>query len=297
MRRQSAKFMWVLVWTLLLGMRPCAGNELFDNLVQHGVQLGPAEVDKLPMPVLDERMPAEQKQRAIAALIDGRYDWEAFSRNSVVSPFVLKIGENNREAGKIGRQIDLYFVAYGPLAKLASDDYLQKQLGLAASNSDTASGGKVKLLGDEELGKRKLTTGPLPKNERWVAVESTFLGKVRINLTTRNMKSVADDSVVVATIVDPRFDSDSEYPNVWRSISTDEAGRRQMGPPEQYSGLGSYMKATKLGGSVDMLFVEYHVTFAEPEGWFHGTNLLRSKLPIVAQDMVRKFRRNLSESN
>jgi hypothetical protein len=111
------------------------------------------------------------------------------------------------------------------------------------------------------------------------------------------MKSVADDSVVVATVVDPRFDADSEYPNVWRSISADEAGRRQMGPPEKYSGLGSYMKATKLGGSGDMLFVEYHVTFAEPEGWFHGTNLLRSKLPIVAQDMVRKFRRNLSESN
>ena len=41
--------------------------------------------------------------------------------------------------------------------------------------------------------------------------------------------------------------------------------------------------------------MEYHVAFVEPQGWFHGTNLLRSKLPIVAQEMVRKFRRNLSE--
>ena len=43
------------------------------------------------------------------------------------------------------------------------------------------------------------------------------------------------------------------------------------------------------------MFIEYHVAFIEPEGWFHGTNLLRSKLPIVAQEMVRKFRRNLGE--
>jgi hypothetical protein len=37
------------------------------------------------------------------------------------------------------------------------------------------------------------------------------------------------------------------------------------------------------------------VTFIEPREWFHGTNLLRSKLPIVAQDIVRKFRRNLAK--
>jgi hypothetical protein len=281
-----------------LAERSCYGaNELLETLVNRGVQLGPQETVLLPKPALDESMPEDAKQQAITALLGGRYDWEAFARKSVVSPFVLKISENDRQAGNIGRQVDIYFVAYGPLSKLAGDDYLQKQLGIAASDSDSANGERARMLTADELAKRGLVDKQGGDDLRWVAVESTFLGKVRISITTRNVKTVTNDTVVVASTVDPRFDQDAEYPNLWRSISADEAGRRQLGPPQRYSGLASYMKATKLGGADDLLFVEYHVAFAEPEGWFNGTNLLRSKLPIVAQDMVRKFRRNLSGSN
>jgi hypothetical protein len=55
------------------------------------------------------------------------------------------------------------------------------------------------------------------------------------------------------------------------------------------------VKATRLAAPAGALFVEYHVVFLEPQGWFRGTNLLRSKLPIVAQDLVRKFRRRMNE--
>ena len=65
--------------------------------------------------------------------------------------------------------------------------------------------------------------------------------------------------------------------------------------PQPYAGLGSYVKATRLAEPAGAVFIEYHVVFAEPQGWFHGANLLRSKLPIVAQDMVRKFRRKMAE--
>jgi hypothetical protein len=273
----------------------CGANELFQTLVEQGVQLGPQETVQLPKPIVDESMDDAAKRRAIEAIINGRYDWETFARPSVVSPFVLKISENDRQAGKVGRQVDMYFVAFGPLSNLAGDDYIQKQLGIAASDSDTASGGRAKVLTREDLAKRSTAAEQASGQSKWVAVESTFLGKVRIRLTTRNVKTVTDNSVVVASIVDSSFEQDPEYPNQWRSIATDDAGRRQLGPPQPYVGLASYMKATKLGGTEDMLFIEHHVVFAEPEGWFHGTNLLRSKLPIVAQDMVRKFRRNLTK--
>ena len=81
----------------------------------------------------------------------------------------------------------------------------------------------------------------------------------------------------------------------WQSLTVDDTGKRQTGPPEPYVGLGSYAKATRLAEPAGAIFMEYHVAFVEPQGWFHGTNLLRSKLPIVAQEMVRKFRRNLGE--
>ena len=42
------------------------------------------------------------------------------------------------------------------------------------------------------------------------------------------------------------------------------------------------------------VLVEYHLVFEEPQGWFGGSNLLRSKLPLVCQDGVRKFRRRMA---
>ena len=36
------------------------------------------------------------------------------------------------------------------------------------------------------------------------------------------------------------------------------------------------------------------ILFDEPVGWFNGANLLRSKLPIVVQEGVRKFRPQLA---
>jgi hypothetical protein len=35
------------------------------------------------------------------------------------------------------------------------------------------------------------------------------------------------------------------------------------------------------------------VAFDEPTGWFNGANLLRSKLSVLVQDSVRKFRREI----
>ena len=64
-----------------------------------------------------------------------------------------------------------------------------------------------------------------------------------------------------------------------------------MGPPQPYGGAGMYLKITKLHEPAGALFVEQHIVFAEPTGWFDGANLLRSKLPLVVQSNVRDMRR------
>jgi hypothetical protein len=37
-----------------------------------------------------------------------------------------------------------------------------------------------------------------------------------------------------------------------------------------------------------------HAAFAEPEGWFQGAPILRSKLSVAAQDQIRALRRSLT---
>jgi hypothetical protein len=289
----------VLIRLIFFGMlvtRPCvASNAIYEALIQKGVELAPDETIKLPRPVLEDGMDQLHQQRGIETLLGGKYDWETFTRKAVVGPFVLKITDDGRELGRIGRRVDLYFVTYGSLDALGGDNYLQEQLNLTAAGEQGTEGGHAKMLSAEELGKRGLPASQKADDPRWVAVESTLLNKVRINLTTRNSKTVTGDSVLIVSVVDPRFVDDAEYPNRWRPISSDDAGRRQIGSPQPYTGLGSYVKGTRLVSPAGAIFVEYHVAFAEPQGWFHGANLLRSKLPIVAQDMVRRFRRSTSE--
>jgi hypothetical protein len=273
----------------------CARNEIFDALISQGVTVGPEETITLPPPLLRDGLSAAAKRQAIEQLIADRYSWERFTRQSVVSPFMLKIEDSERAAGRTGRRVDIYFVAYGSLDKLGSEDYLNEQLNLAAAESKNDEEDNVHVLNNEDLAPRGLPLQRMPDDPRWVAVESTLLGKVRISLTTKNVKTQSADSVLIASTVDSRFDRDAEFPNLWRSIVVDDYGRRQLGPPQPYTGLGSYVKATQLDEPTGAMFMEYHVAFAEPEGWFHGANLLRSKLPIAVQNMVRTLRRNLNK--
>jgi hypothetical protein len=277
---------------ILTSGRAFSENEIFDALTQRGLEIAPQEVVKLSQPILADDAPPEQRN-AIQILTADRYDWETFTRNSINSPFLLKINGGENDSNRVGRQVDLYFIAYGPLGKLKSDNYLQEQLGIASSESHSGESGSARVLTGDDIKKRGLLTAT-NEDERWVAVESAFLGKVRINLTTHNQRTSTADSVLLASVADPRFNRDPEFPNMWRPIVVDDAGNRQLGPPQPYASLGSYMKATQLTEPPGALFIEYHVVFAEPHDWFHGANLLRSKLPIVAQDMVRKIRRNLN---
>jgi hypothetical protein len=272
-----------------------AANPIYDALTGSGVKISAQDTLQLPKPALPDGLTPQQSRQTIETLLAGKYDWETFTRKAVVSPFLLKISEGTAESGPIVRRIDLYFVAYGALDSLKGEDYLNKQLNLTGSGNQSDSNGQVHLLKADELQKRNITAGGNPADPRWIAVTSTLLGKVRIGLTTQNIKTEGKDSLIIASVADPRFERDPEYPTSWRSITVDDAGQRQVGPPQPYAGLGSYVKATRLGEPAGAMFIEYHVAFIEPQGWFHGTNLLRSKLPIVAQEMVRRFRRKLGE--
>ena len=270
-------------------------NAIYEALVGPGVKVSPTDTLTLPKPLLPDELPPDQVRPAIESVVGEKYDWDTFSRKSIVSPFLLKISEGTAESGPVTRRVDIYFIAHGSLDVLKQEDYLTRQLNLAGNSDQTDSSGKARLLTADDLRKRKIETITKPAAPRWIAVNSKLLGKVLINLTTQNIKSEGKDSILIASIADPRFKGDAEFPNSWQSLTTDDTGKRQVGPAEPYAGLASYAKATRIADPPGAIFMEYHVVFIEPQGWFNGTNLLRSKLPIVAQEMVRRFRRNLGE--
>jgi hypothetical protein len=244
---------------------------------------------------LPDRLDASAQRRQIESILDGRHAWDVFSRRSVVAPLLLKISDDKAGENRVGRRVDLWFVAYGELKSLSNDEFLTRQIGIANTESDSESGSSVKLLTTADVAKRGIVLSGGVDDPRFVATNSTLLDRVHLAVTTRNQKSTTAESVSIASILDDRFASDREFPNSWQAITRDNAGQRQLGAPRPYVGMGSYVKATRLREPAGALFVEYHLAFAEPKEWFQGTNLLRSKLPIVAQDAVRKYRRSLEE--
>lgn len=270
-----------------------AANPLYEALRSAGIEIAPNEVLRLPEPTLADGLTAAQQRQAIEALLGGRYSWGEFTRRAVVAPLLLKISDR-ANAESIGRRVDLWFVAYGDLRRLSQDAFLSEQFRLAEDdNANDRS--VVKQLQETELSQRDLAPPTQAEDPRYVAAEITLLDRVRVSATTRSVKIETADSVLVASLLDPHFADDAQYPNRWRPITRDDQGRRHLGVPQPYTGLGSYAKATRLVEPSGALFLEYHVAFAEPNGWFQGANLLRSKLPIVAQDAVRSFRRSLEK--
>jgi len=119
--------------------------------------------------------------------------------------------------------------------------------------------------------------------------------RVSVSGTMHAMLTRSSDSVVLAAISDPRFAMDAKFPNTLRPIRRDESGQISTGSAQPYSGAAWYCKATRLAKPAGAVLIEYHLVFDEPMAWFNGANLLRSKLPLLVQDGVRKFRRRFAE--
>ena len=110
---------------VLLGRAVAAGpNEILRTLLTVGVPLADGQAVKLPQPTLADGMTAAEQRQQIETIAEGRNSWEDLTRRSVVAPFILKnLAGRSRSAE--GRRVDLWFVAYGSLDTLASDDFLR----------------------------------------------------------------------------------------------------------------------------------------------------------------------------
>lgn len=257
-------------------------NPLYKSLTAKGLAVG-GDTHKFPAPTMPDGLTAADQTKVVKKLIDGDYDYENFTRDSVVGPNKttirdLTVGDKKTTA----RAVDVWFVVHGDFKLLNDDKFLDKMVG-----SNKGAGGAGGELKAPDLMKRNIAV-PKGGNEGYGFVEFDFLDKVRLKATGHAFWSRGAESVVAAAEIDPRFAKDAQFPNEWRAITKD--GGVKLGDPNVWAGAAMYLKITKLQEPAGALFVEQHVIFDEPAGWFGGENLLRSKLPIAVQKSVRDMR-------
>lgn len=264
---------------------------LLRPLTQRGVLFPEGHYQKLAPPSMQDGWDTQTQRKEVTKLA-GRHGWEAFVRDSAVAPFTLELAYiRDGDGNRIGHVVDLWFVAHGTLASL-ENERLADGLFEEGDGSPDADRPQIRVLDQEELAR----VGIAELNgdsEKYIFAEFPLLHRVQARGVAHVRRCVGDDSLVVAWELVPRFRDAESVTNSWHSIDADSLGNRSVGELRPYEGYGGYIKVTRLAEPAGALWIEAHVVFHEPEGWFRGSNALRSKMPLAIQDSVRAFRRQL----
>ena len=293
------------VLTMLL-FNPVAAEDLLRRLTTIGVAAADQTTAVLPVPSLvdtDGALLTGDEAKAAFDQIAGHHG-DRFTRNSVVAPIDTRIESLEDTSGQtIGHRLRVTFVVHAPLEDFRDTETLQSLLGDAdrerdGEQDDLESTRAEKLPGDP--------LGVLDDDSTFARVQFSLLGRVVVRGVARVQRQSADQSVLVAWIIDPRLTEAQPPQNVWLPIERTARGEKRLGDPVGYRGAAGWLAITPLPGddsasvsasvsaSISASVVQSYLVLAEPEGWFNGSRQLRSKLPLIVQDRVRDLRRRLS---
>jgi hypothetical protein len=281
----------VLLAAGIVAAAPHAENPVYHEVTRVGVSLGGKEPFRLPQPTMADGLDAKTQEKLLSEIAGRAYPLPRFLKNSAVSPHVLKQSELSGDATGRGREISVWFVAYGDLDQFFDKRFRDQMLSSDDDPDLSSQGGS--------LDAAQLKARDIPWKEADREVESYSHGamslwkRVKVAATVRTFSSRTDDSVIFAAMIDPRFADDREFPNRWWSLTKSATGVLETGKPNPYGGMGTYLKATRLASPAGALLVEWRIVFSEPEGWFGGANQLGAKVPAIVQSRVRSMRREL----
>ncbi len=272
-----------------------AVNTIYNQLIQQGVPFGGA-FRKIRPPTLTDGMTAAQQQQAIQPVLQKKpgapLTYAAFTLNNLNSKYVLLIDDLTPPFGganQPGHSIDLWFVVWGQLATITDPNFLKQQFQPDPND-------RIDVVQQADLPANLVPQKIAGGGEWWVHGQFMLLSndkRAQVRGTAHTMETTNQDSGTLGAIVDQRFNQNPKFQNEWRPVTGINGGVVQLGPPQLYVSSGGYVKVTKLVQPAGALLVEYHMVYDEPNGWFGGKNLLRSKLFTKTEDDVRAFRKKV----
>jgi hypothetical protein len=286
----------VVVFSALGADPHLEANALYRELREKGIAVSAEQRVPLPEPTIADGLDGPALRAKLTAIPGRHIPVEELLRNSIVAGLVVSFRDIESQNPKLPvHGCDVWFVAYGELEPLVKPEFMDD---LMRSQQKDA---KIHVLSPAELGDRKIvvaaTAEKTEQPERYVNSAFPVLDRVQLSATSRTLMSRTADSLVFATVLDSRFTGDKDFPNRWRSMKKLPGNKTELGPPQPYDGSAAYLKVTRLADPKGALLVEYHLVFVEPQEWFGGANLLRSKLPVLIQTQVRAFRKQLAAAS
>ncbi|MCC9600006.1 hypothetical protein LOC67_05485 [Stieleria sp. JC731] len=249
------------------------------------LSIGGVEV-QLPEPTLDGSEDAERQTEKLKSKIGG-LSIRQFTRDSQVAPVRIDLSYIKDDSGaRVGHLVHVLFVLHCPLSSFTEGDFAQQLSG----ETDEASDGEASFaqaVASDELARNGIVA--TDANQRFRRVKTVLLDKIELNAVLRieNSESAKQNRIDVVL--------DGHFPATWSSV---ESGKTDVSLDTDskgaYSGFQAWLTATELIGS-DAVVIEAQIAMHEPQGWFSGSNFLRSKLPLVLQQAARDLRRKLAE--
>jgi hypothetical protein len=268
-------------------------NPVFTQVLTKGVEAGGQTVT-LPPPRFVDGLTTLEERAALRDLSESDRAVDEMLRDSVTAPYIIKV-RDQKTSGATIRMADLWFVAYAPLEQVDPVRELTRADHKKVEVANMSFESRM-LKADEIQAPRIKSADSAATKADWFAhVHSRLLDRIEFDVTNHGAVSQSPDSIVVASRTDPSFDKVESNANCWRSVSA-TGGASTLGPDKQpYSGGISYAKIRRCALKPGALIVEMHVAFVEPDGWFQGAPILRSKFGVIAQDQIRTLRRELAK--
>jgi hypothetical protein len=268
-----------------------ARNSVYLQVLSQGFPLGGQGV-RLPEPRLRDGQDADAQRTALGEVAGSDQALGELIRNSVTAPYIIKVRDTQAADGTI-RAADLWFVVYAELAQLDPAREAARFDGKEAEAGNMTFQTRLLKAGDLRAAGIALPA-ETPGRHLWYGhIHGRLLDRIEFGVTNQVVGSQSSESIVIAARTDPAFDKPGPQGNGWRSIAA-SAGGPSQGTLKPYAGGISYTKISRLAFQPGALLVEMHGAFVEPQEWFQGAPILRSKFSVIAQDQIRTLRRELA---
>jgi hypothetical protein len=287
----------VLLWAVCLSdqgkiEQPHNQNAVYSQVIDHGIEAG-GQAIRLPAPQLLEGQDAGAQRAALRQVAGSDRALDDLLRNSITAPYILKVHDLKGDGATI-RSADVWFVVYADLKQV---DFAREAARIDQKEVEVANMWfQTRLLKAADLRAAGLEPAPATAGQStWYShIHARLLDRIDFEATNQVTASQSADSIVVASRTDPAFARSGQLANGWKPLSPG-GGPSKESPVQPYAGGISYAKVTRAALKPGALLVEMHMAFVEPEGWFQGAPILRSKFSLIAQDQIRRLRRELAQ--